>query len=130
MFVSADDCTWQRKVRQTPSALKFVASEVRSILPEVAYPFIMHIGGPIGAEWTRQCEVHKEVPQPGGIKNVCVVEGPGCRHESDPEFLVIRSQFVEHGQPFRVNLFLVGNERFKPHPAMRANLSIFDLPVV
>ena len=99
----------RRLVHEASSPFQFVACDVRPILQEIPYPFIVDFGRPMGAEDARQCEVHEEVPQTRGIENICVEEGPEYRHESDPDLLVVGGQFVERSEPFGMDLPLVGH---------------------
>ena len=82
----------------------------------------------MGAEDARQCEVHEEVPQPRRVQNICVEEGPECRHESDPDLLVVGGQFVESSETFGMGLPLVSHQGLEAYPAMGANLPNSILP--
>jgi hypothetical protein len=130
MLVSGHQRVRQCLVHQVPGTFQFFACEVRPILEEIAYPFVVNFGRPMGTEDARQCEVHEEVAQPGRVENICVEEGPECRHESDPDLLVVGGQFVEGREAFGMDSPLVGHQGLETHPAMGSNLPVFDLAFV
>ena len=108
----------------------FRACEIRPILEEIPHPFLVNIGRPMSTEDVRQCEVHEELAQPGRVEHICVEEGPECRHESDPDLLVIGCQFVEDGEAFRVDSPFVGYQGLEANTAMGSDLPVLDLACV
>ena len=113
-----------------PGTFQFFACEVRSILEEIADPFFVNIGGPMGTEDTCQCEVHEEVAQPGRVEHICVEEDPECRQESDPDLLVVGGQFVEGREPLGIDSPLIRHKGLEAHPAMCSDFPVFDLAFV
>ena len=130
LLVSSHRRVRQCVVHQVPGTFQFRACEVRSILEEIADPFLVNLGRPMSTEGACQCQVHEEVAQPGRVEHICVEEGPECRHESDPDLLVVGSQFVECREAVRMDSPLVGHQGLKAHPAMGAHLPVLDLSFV
>jgi len=130
MLVPRHQRVRQSLVHQLPCMVQFRAREIRPILEEIPNPFLVNIGRPMGTEDARQCEVHEEVAQPGRVEHICVEEGPECRHESDPNLLVIRCQFVEDCDALRVDTALMGDQGLKANAAMRSDLPVLDLAFI
>jgi hypothetical protein len=130
MFIFGYESVWERLVHKPPGSRQFLDGQIRAILEQIAYPFLMNFRRPMGMEEARQCEVHQEVPQPGRIQDICVEEDPECRHESDPDLLVVGSQFVEHGEAFGMGSLLVSKQRLEADSTMSSDLPEVDLPVV
>ena len=130
VFVSDDHGIRQRLIHQAPRALQLVARNVGTILEEIAYPFLVYFGRPMGTKGARQCQVHEEVPQPRRVEDIGVEEGPECRHKSDPDLLIVSNKFIERGKAFGMSLAFVRYEGLEAHPTMGANPAIFDLAFV
>jgi len=130
MLVPRHQRVRQSLVHQLPYTVQFRACEIRPILEEIPNPFLVNIGRPMGTEDARQCEVHEEVAQPGRVEHICVEEGPKCRHESDPNLLVIGCQFVEDREAFRVDSPFMGHQGLEANAAMRSDLPVLDLAFV
>lgn len=74
--------------------------------------------------------MHQEITQFGKAKNVRVVEDAECRHDSDPDLLVMRGQFRKCRATLCIGSSLIRHQRLEPNSTMSTDLSIFSLPFI